>query len=58
MKMLNAASIIALTFASGVALAERSSGEYNQIVSPESTLTQQHSEGKYLSPSELTDRNP
>lgn len=58
MKMLNAALIIALTLSSGVALAERGSGEYNRIISTESTLTQQYSEGQYFSPSELTDRNP
>lgn len=58
MKMLNAALIIALTLVSGVVLAEQGSGEYNRIISPELTLTQKYSEGKYYSPSELTNRNP
>lgn len=58
MKMLYAALIIALTLVSGVALAERGSGEGVRIISPESTSTQQYSEEKYFSPSDLTDRNP
>ncbi|UZH12094.1 MULTISPECIES: hypothetical protein [unclassified Halomonas] len=58
MKMLNAALIIALTLASGMALAERGSGKGGQVISPESTSAQQYSEKKYFSPSDLTDRNP
>ena len=46
MKMLNAALIVALTLASGVALAERGSGKGGQVISPESTSTQQYSEKK------------
>lgn len=59
MKILNAALVIALTLASGVALAERGSGENNRIISPESASTkQQDSQARHLSPSDLTDRNP
>ncbi|WP_286903263.1 hypothetical protein [Vreelandella sedimenti] len=58
MKMLYAVLIIALTLVSGVALAERGSGEGVRIISPESTSTQQDSEARHFSPSDLTDRNP
>lgn len=58
MKMLNAALIIALTLASGVAFAERDSGEGGRIISPETTSAQQYNKEKYFSPSDLTDRNP
>lgn len=58
MKILYAALIIALTLASGVALAERGSGEGNRLISPETTSMQQYIEEKYFSPSELTERNP
>lgn len=58
MKMLNAALIIALTLASGVALAERGSDEKNGIISIESTSVQHNSDTRHFSPSELTDRNP
>lgn len=58
MKMLNAVLIIALTLASGVALAERGSGEDNRIISPESTSTkQQDREINKFSPSEVPARN-
>ncbi|TVU89160.1 hypothetical protein [Vreelandella titanicae] len=58
MKMLYAALIIALTLTSGVALAERGSGEDNRIISPESTSTkQQDSEIQKFSPSEVLARN-
>lgn len=53
MKMLYTALIIALTLSSGVALAERGSGEDNRIISPESTSTQHDSEVRNVSPSEL-----
>ncbi|WP_386083538.1 hypothetical protein ACFIOZ_09635 [Vreelandella sp. F11] len=58
MKMLNAALFIALTLASGMALAERGSVEGNRIISPESTLTkQQDREINKFSPSEVPARN-
>ncbi|CAH1043011.1 hypothetical protein J4377_16650 [Halomonas sp. XH26] len=42
MKVINIVAAIALALVSGVALAERGSGEDNQIAYPEST-SQQHS---------------
>lgn len=58
MKMLNAALIIALTLTSGVAFAERGSGEDNRISYPESTSSsQQYSEAKVFSPSDVLARN-
>ncbi|UZH12040.1 MULTISPECIES: hypothetical protein [unclassified Halomonas] len=57
MKMLNAALIIALTLTSGVALAERGSGEDNRILSPESTATQHDSDIRNVSPSEVLASN-
>lgn len=41
MKVLNIVAAIALALVSGVALAERGSGEDNQITYPESTSQQQ-----------------
>ena len=57
MKMLNAALIIALTLTSGVALAERGSGDDNRIVFTGSTFTQHDSDVRHFSPSELPERN-
>ena len=57
MKMLNAALIIALTLTSGVALAERGSGEDNRIVFPGSTSTQLDSETRHYSFSNFKHRN-
>ena len=55
--MLYAVLIIALTLTSGVALAERGSGEDNRIISPESTATQHDSDIRNVSPSEVLARN-
>jgi hypothetical protein len=57
MKMLNAALILALTLTSGVALAERGSGEDNRIISPESTTTQHDNDIRNVSPSEVLASN-
>lgn len=58
MKMLNATLIITLALISGVAFAERGSGEDNEIVYPESASSQQDSGARNFSPSETLVINP
>lgn len=58
MKLLNAALIIALVLSSGVALAERGSGEDNRITYPESTFTDLDNGTRNLPPSEVLASNP
>lgn len=57
MKVLNATLVITLLLVSGVALAERGSGEDNEIVYPESASSQQGSALSF-SPSETLVINP
>ncbi|MBS3666348.1 hypothetical protein [Vreelandella boliviensis] len=57
MKVLNAILVVTLLLVSGVALAERNSGEDNEIVYPESASSQQDSALSF-SPSETLVINP
>lgn len=58
MKILSTLSIITLMLISGVAIAERGSGEDNRIINSKSPSTYQGSGSPNFSPSEMPIRNP